>query len=480
MAIDGNGFFIVQSGSAQKFTRDGSFGLNPNNQLVTNGGDFVQGFGVDASYNVVPGKLQNITIPLGAQTSAQQTSGVTMEGNLNANGVVATGATVLDSGEVTTLGGAVTPTTGTNLVNLAKSTSSTTPMFANGDVLTLQGTRAGRTITPPLTFTVTATSTVQQLQDFFGQGMQVDTTVTPPAPAPAPGVTFVAGATANSMKFTITGNTGTDNAISMVGALKNQSGVSPLGFTETAKASGESVHTSLLAYDSLGTAISVDVTAVLESSSTAGTTWRFFASSPSDTDAAVFTPGSPSAGALLGTGTLTFDNDGVLSGSTGTTLNIDRTATGARTPMPVTIDFNNMTSLTSSKSEMVMTQQDGSAIGTLNSFSIGTDGSITGSFSNGKTRTLGQVAVATFKNNQGLLDLGGNMYKTGPNSGVPIITSPLSLGAGSVKAGALELSNVDLSQEFINMIVSSTGFSAASRVITTSNQLIQELLNTSR
>jgi flagellar hook protein FlgE len=72
------------------------------------------------------------------------------------------------------------------------------------------------------------------------------------------------------------------------------------------------------------------------------------------------------------------------------------------------------------------------------------------------------------------------MYTSGANSGEPIITSPLQLGAGSVRAGALELSNVDLSKEFINLIIASTGFSASSRVITTSDQLLTELLNTSR
>jgi flagellar hook protein FlgE len=139
-----------------------------------------------------------------------------------------------------------------------------------------------------------------------------------------------------------------------------------------------------------------------------------------------------------------------------------------------------MTSLTSRNSELVMTQQDGNAIGTLNDFSVGTDGIITGSFSNGQTRTLGQVAVANFTNAQGLTDEGGNMFTVGTNSGEPVIAPPLTLGSGGVRAGALEQSNVDMSEEFINMIIASTGFSAASRVITTSDQLITELLNSSR
>jgi flagellar hook protein FlgE len=88
--------------------------------------------------------------------------------------------------------------------------------------------------------------------------------------------------------------------------------------------------------------------------------------------------------------------------------------------------------------------------------------------------------MATFTNPMGLNDQGGNMYTTGVNSGEAIISTPQTLGAGSIRSGALEQSNVDLSEEFINLIIASTGFSASSRVITTSDQLITELLNSSR
>src|SRR4051812_17675855 len=96
MAIDGDGFFVVQ-GKDQMFTRDGSFSLNSNNDLVTTGGDFVQGFGVDTNGNVIKGRLGNIAIPIGSVTQAQATKGVTLEGNLNADGAIATGASILNS-----------------------------------------------------------------------------------------------------------------------------------------------------------------------------------------------------------------------------------------------------------------------------------------------------------------------------------------------------------------------------------------------
>ena len=126
------------------------------------------------------------------------------------------------------------------------------------------------------------------------------------------------------------------------------------------------------------------------------------------------------------------------------------------------------------------TTQDGFTPGTLDTYSIGADGSIVGSFSNGRNQVLGQIAVATFRNNEGLSDNGGSFYTATGASGVAVVGTPLQLGAGAVRSGSLELSNVDLSTEFTNLIIASTGFSAASRVITTSDQLIQELLNAAR
>jgi len=90
------------------------------------------------------------------------------------------------------------------------------------------------------------------------------------------------------------------------------------------------------------------------------------------------------------------------------------------------------------------------------------------------------VALATFKNPAGLTDDGSNLYSVSTASGSPIIGAAQSNSAGSIRSGALEQSNVDLSAEFTNLIVSSTGFSAASRVITTSDSMIQELLNIKR
>ena len=216
----------------------------------------------------------------------------------------------------------------------------------------------------------------------------------------------------------------------------------------------------------------VNITAVFQKSTSIGTQWSFTADSGDSKD--------PTGNQIIGTGTLTFDVNGKLLTSTGNNVNIDRTGTGARSPFGVKLDFTGTTALASSTSTLVTSKQDGSPLGSLSAFSIGTDGIITGAFTNGLTRTLGQVAVANFNNPQGLDDKGGNQFAASSNSGSPVIGEPLQLGAGMVRSGALEQSNVDLSKEFVNLIIASTGFSAASKVITTSNQLLTDLLNSTR
>jgi flagellar hook protein FlgE len=480
MAIDGDGWFVVE-GSEQRFTRDGSFSLNAANELVTTDGSFVQGFGVDEDSNVIRGELQNITVPVGTSTAAKPTDKVTLEGNLNAAGDAATGASILTSQLVTTVGGTAAPTAATPLTQIASNADPATPNFTAGDVYTLKGKKGGRD-TAEREFTVTATSTVQDLLTFYQEGLGIDTTV----PDDGNAVTPVAGAAletdatvTTAARFVLTGNLGTDNALSLgTTAFNSQSnGNSPLAFADGTNAAGiksdptgESIHTTFVAYDSLGSPVTVDVTAVLETKADTGNVWRFYATSGDDTDNSL----------SLGNGTLTFDGEGKLKNTTGATLTVDRADTGATSPLTLDLDFGTLTSLTDKGSSLVMTQQDGYQIGELTSFSVTADGQVQGAFSNGLVRTLGQLAVATFSNNGGLVDRGGNQYVAGGNSGVPIISAPLEVGAGAIRSGALEQSNVDLSKEFVNMIISSTGFSAASRVISTSDQLITELLNSTR
>jgi flagellar hook protein FlgE len=123
---------------------------------------------------------------------------------------------------------------------------------------------------------------------------------------------------------------------------------------------------------------------------------------------------------------------------------------------------------------------DGYAAGSLQGFQIGKDGAITGTFSNGQKLVMGMVALAGFNNPMGLEKAGESTYVATTNSGAPQINPPGGGGVGTILGGALEMSNVDLAQEFTNLIIAQRGFQANSRVITASDELLQDLVNLKR
>lgn len=132
------------------------------------------------------------------------------------------------------------------------------------------------------------------------------------------------------------------------------------------------------------------------------------------------------------------------------------------------------------ESNAVLRDQDGFQSGTLQDFTIDRTGTITGSFTNGTTLTLGQIVLADFNNPSGLLRVGDNMFSVSGNSGGAVLGFALSGSQSMITAGALEMSNVDLAQEFTAMIVAQRGFQANSRVITSSDELLNDVVNLKR
>lgn len=174
--------------------------------------------------------------------------------------------------------------------------------------------------------------------------------------------------------------------------------------------------------------------------------------------------------------TIEFDTDGtVLSGGTGTP---NFAITGAQ-DISLNIDFSQLTQFGGNPTAYI-NFQDGYEAGSLDMVSTDSGGVLTGIFTNGQSKALAQIALATFSNPGGLLKEGGNLYQISNNSGLPNIGTASSGGRGSIAVGALEMSNVDLAQEFTNMIVTQRGFQANSRVITTSDEMLQDLINIKR
>ncbi|RYG64874.1 flagellar hook-basal body complex protein, partial [bacterium] len=195
------------------------------------------------------------------------------------------------------------------------------------------------------------------------------------------------------------------------------------------------------------------------------------------------TTGTP-IGSSTGTGNskLFFDANGKMVSSLpeGTFNKISMPGgTGASNPFPIDLDFGGIGSLSSSSNASFSTQ-NGFEPGSLAGISIGADGIITGLFSNGLNRTLGQVALATFPNEQGLDRVADNMWAGSANSGLPSIGSPKDSNRGSLSAGYLEQSNVDISSEFTDLIVTQRGFQANTKIVTTVDQMLEELINLRR
>ena len=167
------------------------------------------------------------------------------------------------------------------------------------------------------------------------------------------------------------------------------------------------------------------------------------------------------------TGALTFSAAGAL------------TAGGTLALGGITVDMSKLTGF-ATLTTVAAKNTNGNAAGTLQSYTLSADGTLVGSFSNGSSQALGRVVLATFPNPGGLEKAGSSSYVATFNSGDAEIGAPGSGSIGKITSGALEMSNVDLSQEFTNLIVAQRGFQANARIITTSDEVLQELTNLKR
>lgn len=174
-------------------------------------------------------------------------------------------------------------------------------------------------------------------------------------------------------------------------------------------------------------------------------------------------------------------NDG--AGATGATAltfsNGKQTSAGTMTVGGIAVDLTAVSGY-AGMNTLASTGQNGRAAGTLQSFTLSNDGTIVGSFSNGAKEAVGRIAMASFTNPGGLEKAGASGYRATLNSGGAVLGAAGDPGLGTVSGGYLEMSNVDLSQEFTNLIVAQRGFQANSRIITTSDEVLQELTNLKR
>ena len=175
--------------------------------------------------------------------------------------------------------------------------------------------------------------------------------------------------------------------------------------------------------------------------------------------------------------TITFNDDGTIN--TGLEGQVSVNIEGINNPMTIDLDFAKITQ-SAGNTNLKGEQIGGYTAGTIESISIDSNGIITGLYTNGQSQEEWEIAMAHFTNPSGLTKLGNNLFQKSTNSGEADLGVAGEGGRGVLNPGSLEMSNVDLAQEFTDMIIAQRGFQANSRIITTSDEMLQELVNLKR
>ena len=451
LGINGNSFFILNKNDKQYFTRDGSFFFNKDGVFENGQGFTVQGWTIDPKDNTKKSaELGNIVIDQNLMAEAQSTQNIQLTGNLNAG--------LKPENEVWS---SVSPLTliveGTESVAVEESEinslSQATSPFLDGETLHILGTdREGNEITSSFIFGDAYDGTnlgnlLGKINEAFGNDSTVQL---------SDGKIILTDIETGESKTTINilsdeHNTG---EIDFPGFANVSSGYTPI------------VTTSMVVYDALGKAH--ELTVQYEKTINPGE-WNVMID-------------SNGSGTVVngGTGTLTFDANGSFlnfeygDGSTEFVLD-----PGNGTPL-LNINFNmniheGFIGLTQfdSVSSLSLRSQDGKQSGILTGFNVDADGIIKGMFSNGEVIDLSQIATAQFANADGLRKEGGSLYMESKESGTSQI-EVANENASTISSGVLEMSNVDLANQFTQMIEAQRGFQATSRVVTTLNEVMEE------
>lgn len=524
VAIQGDGFFIVSSdgGNTYKYTRSGDFKFDANGNFVDNNGFVAQGWIRNETTGEVDATapIQNIIIPPGLTTPAQASSEINLKSNLNAGNLITQSAPTyaLDSaGNFLDENGAIIPAA------LSPNAEDFGVLFnGNGEAYNLQsatiaGGGQGITIdisgagaiefrytdaigTNPAVTAPGATPgaggtnffrTVNDLRSQIQEEIQKtnpDATVTVSSEGKFivtnPDQTTAPAATQFDLSIASLTDANTNENVFFTQAIQTIQGVyttsATNGTSRISQSSTAAVHSSSIdIFDSLGskhtTRIDFRKTAV---SPTAGSTWDYTITVPN--------PGSISGAVspddnILRNGQVSFDSNGALS--TYNITSFDFTANnGSASPQQVQLNFgsiNGFDGLTSFDNPSTTSgiSQDGFPGGDLVGIRIDQSGTLVGSFTNGRSFGLAQISMAKFANNEGLITDGGNVYLQSANSGDPIIGTAATAGRGFIQSAALEASNVDLSRSLTQLIIIQRGFQANGKTITTSDQLLNTLIN---
>ena len=467
LAINGNGFYMVADPTlnANYYTRAGQFSTDKDGYVINPEGMRLQGYMANAT-----GALQNTVQDLQLSTrtiTPSATSSAALNANLDSNATV--------TGFVFTAG------TNDQITFDVGGVPQSASLITDGGLVS-GGAATGADVAAAIKSALQAQN---GNTDTYAVAFDDQT-----------GVFTISNETGNASAVTM--DWGASTAAALLGYSGAGSTAIAVGADDSAatkvaggafdlNAAGDTSNfsTPVTVYDSLGNDHVVTLHFRKDSLGATGNTWEWFGV----VDASESTTGATEVQAQ---GTVTFNTSGALyseSAVTYPTGGFNFTG-GALQNQMIAFDFGSSitqgctgtdgTTQYGTTSGVSMLTQDGYSSGTLQRVSIDQDGMLRGIFSNGNDLTLGQVLLADFASPTGLASSGMNLYKETYDSGQPLIGEPGSAGRGLVQSSTLELSNVDIAREFVNMITAQRGFQANSKIITTTDELLAELVNLKR
>ncbi|WP_437187430.1 flagellar hook protein FlgE [Planctomicrobium sp. SH668] len=457
LALQGDGYFVVNRGGQNVYTRAGVFEIDKSGTLVDSGTGFpVQRYGTVGELNTGFPSFQragnlDIQIPIGAAIPGKATQNIHVSGNLPGDGAIPQ-SQVLASAPWLASGVSATPSTLLNDLDLSQSG------YAAGDVIHIAGTdENGAAVS--IDFSANSASTVGDLvaavaAAFPGAKVELTESGSLQLTSLTPGRSYMSLAFTDDL-----GNAG-----------ETEFSTRPMVVDVNGKA-GEIVRGGAHIFDPAGGRHAIN----LEFERQVDGTWTMVAGI------------APELGTFVDNIVegITFNSDGTFSGVTGAGIN-DRNLSiqfaGQTSPQVIQVVMDggdsgaNALSAYSGTSSM-STTADGYGNGVLADIAVDGDGVIQGLGTNGVKFPIAQLAIGTFRNAQGLLSDGGNFYESSLSSGEALLGGAGTGSTGLVRSGQLEQSNVDIALEFTRLIVAQRGYSANSRTISVTNEVLQELTN---
>jgi len=485
LAIQKDGFFVVSpdGGKTYKFTRNGDFVFDANGNFVDSNGYIVQGWSRDPISNKIDSSapIKNITISPGLTTPAFATSNVTLKANLNSGPSISNKSLVyqLDSTGTNTNGNLEVAAGAPSALDMGTlfNESGASLALKDGDNFNISINNT------PITYTYKASGANATSHEFTTDN-DLRTLLQNDISSVSTGATVTVNAQGKFQIINPTGGStvtlnvtaGSQNNQKLTDIMSPISGTIPAdGSSKISQSLYSATHASSIdIFDSLGTKHTLRTSFRKISQNNSTSTWEMVLSVPNPGEINTVAPKNYLAG------TISFNSDGSLS--TYAPTNISFTGNNGSKPnqtvqlqMGTANQFDGMTSFDATSSTSGISQ-DGYTGGDLTGIRVDETGTLIGSFSNGRSFGLAQVSMASFANNVGLESAGNGTYIQTSNSGDPIIGQANTGKRGGIVASSLEMSNVDLSRSLTELIVVQRGFQANSKTITTSDQMLQTLL----